>query len=148
MKNIIIASDHAGLALKQYIIDYIEKKLLEFKSHDLGAYSTDSVDYPDYAKLVALKMLEENNNIGILICGSGIGISIAANRFSHIRAALCFNEEMADLARRHNNANILVLGARLIEKEKSLKILEMFLQSKFEYKRHLNRVNKLSKLTD
>ncbi|MBT5827921.1 MAG: ribose 5-phosphate isomerase B [Alphaproteobacteria bacterium] len=146
LKKIILASDHAGYHLKDYIKKYLDSLSLENVVEDLGTYSIDSVDYPDVAVLLAKKMENEIESLGVLICGSGIGISIAANRFSHIRAALCCTEEMAILAKEHNNANVLALGSRLIEQEEAVKILNNFLNIKFESGRHLKRVKKLEEI--
>lgn len=146
LKKIILASDHAGYHLKDYIKKYLDSLSLENVVEDLGAYSIDSVDYPDVAVLLAKKMENEIESLGVLICGSGIGISIAANRFSHIRAALCCTKEMAILAKEHNNANVLALGSRLIEQEEAVKILNSFLNIKFESGRHLKRVKKLEEI--
>jgi ribose 5-phosphate isomerase B len=145
LKNIIIASDHAGFELKKHLIQHL-KNTKENIIYDLGTNSAKSVDYPDYAQNLAVKMLDLEDSLGILLCGSGLGISMAANRFSHIRAALCLNEEMAELARRHNNANVLVLGARLLAEDHAIKIMERFFIQEFDANRHLKRVNKLSKL--
>lgn len=140
-QKIYIACDHAGFELKQYLIEKFSASNINFI--DLGCdNSQDSVDYPDYAKKLSQEISE--NDLGILICGSGIGISIAANRFKHIRAALCHNEESAQLSRRHNNANVLALGARLIDSEDAIKITESFLNTEFEAGRHSKRVEKLS----
>ena len=109
---------------------------------DLGCKSIDPVDYPDYAKLLASK-IDDNNSLGIIFCGTGIGISIAANRFSHIRAALCTSVEMASMSRKHNNANVLALGGRIITKELAKEIVFKFLNTKFEEGRHLVRINKI-----
>ena len=136
-QNIYIASDHAGYSLKSILTK-------RFNLTDLGCDSAEqSVDYPDFAQKLSQKI--ENNDFGILICGSGIGISIAANRSKHIRAALCENEKTAALSRKHNNANVLCLGARLIGEEKAIKIVETFISTKFEGGRHDARVEKLSK---
>lgn len=141
-KNIVIASDHAGYILKeeikQYLSDFCRVK-------DLGtSNSTKSVDYPDYAQQLAHFMLTDKEYIGILICGSGIGISIAANRYQHLRAALCHNTETATLARKHNDANVIVLGARVTPESEVYKALDAFLSTKFEGGRHQIRVDKLS----
>lgn len=146
LKKIILASDHAGYHLKDYIKKYLDSLSLKNVVEDLGTYSIDSVDYPDVAVLLAKKMENEIESLGVLICGSGIGISIAANRFSHIRAALCCTEEMAILAKEHNNANVLALGSRLINQEEAVKILNNFLNIKFKSGRHLKRVKKLEEI--
>lgn len=140
--TIAIGSDHAGVVLKQDIIAH-----LEFIGHsvlDMGTNSEESVDYPDFGYAVAREVIEGNADYGIVICGSGIGISIAANRFAEIRAALCQNPEMAVLARQHNNANVLALGARFIDRNTALSCVDTFLTTDFEGGRHLKRVDKLS----
>jgi ribose 5-phosphate isomerase B len=140
-EKILIASDHAGFELKSFLI--LELKKLGFSIFDLGCNSKEkSVDYPDYAQILCKKITTE---FGILICGTGIGISIAANRFKHIRAALCHNIKSAKLSRAHNNANVLCLGARVLKNNAALNITKTFLTSKFEDGRHVTRVTKLSK---
>ena len=138
VSNLFIASDHAGYELKSFLLD----QLREYNVIDLGTDSSDSVDYPDFANAlsVSIKSFEE---FGILICGTGIGISIAANRHSHIRAALCEDVERAKLAREHNNANVIVFGARFVEASKALESVKAFLSSEFLKERHQIRVNKL-----
>ena len=111
---------------------------------DLGAHSTDSVDYPDYAKQLCAQLKNSNESFGVLICGSGQGMAIAANRHPHIRAALCWSEEVAKLSRAHNNANVLCLGSRLITIEVAQQILKVFLTTQYEGGRHDQRVAKLS----
>lgn len=135
-KKIFIASDHAGFELKEFL-----KK--HFDCIDLGTNSADSVDYPDFGKKAATEVAQ-GNCVGIIICGSGIGISIAANRNPKVRAALCINAEMAKLARQHNDANILALGARLTNQEDALEITKTFLETEFEGGRHQKRVDKLT----
>lgn len=132
--SIFIASDHAGFELKEYL-------QTQFNLLDLGTHSTESCDYPVFAKMLCSQMKEGDK--GILICGTGIGMSIAANRFRNIRAALCFNEEMATLARQHNDANILVLGARIISPETAKNCVEKFLDTDFEGGRHQRRVESM-----
>ena len=110
---------------------------------DLGCFSLDPVDYPDYAKLLASKIESNNNSFGLLFCGTGIGISMAANRFSHVRAALCTSVEMASKSRKHNDANVLALGGRILTEELSKEIVFEFLNTKFEEGRHLLRVKKI-----
>ncbi|MBT4990047.1 MAG: RpiB/LacA/LacB family sugar-phosphate isomerase [Rickettsiales bacterium] len=139
INNLYIASDHAGYKLKSYLI----ANLATYNIINLGTDSVDPVDYPDYAKLLAYSVKAEGD-FGILICGSGIGISIAANRYSHIRAALCDNVELAKLSREHNNANVLALGARFVDEKKASEISNMFLNSEFAVGRHSHRVSKLS----
>jgi ribose 5-phosphate isomerase B len=137
-KKIYIASDHAGFDLKSLLIASVSG----FEFVDLGTSSKASVDYPDYAKLVA-ESIKGNDTYGILLCGSGIGISIAANRYSHIRAALCEDEERAKLARQHNDANVLVLAARFLEEGDAINIVETFFATEFLAGRHQDRVNKI-----
>ncbi|MBU6339331.1 MAG: ribose 5-phosphate isomerase B [Rickettsiales bacterium] len=140
-KQIFIASDHAGYDLKQFLISEFSKQ--NIKIIDLGCDSSEkSVDYPDYAEKLSKKITKESD-FGILICGSGIGISIAANRFQNIRAALCHNIKSAKLARAHNNANVLCLGARFIKAKSALSLVKTFLNTEFEGGRHATRVEKL-----
>lgn len=139
--KLYIASDHAGFELKRFLIKELSQNCLV---SDLGCDSPgSSFDYPDLAQSLCLK-IAGSLDVGILICGSGIGMSIAANRNKNIRAALCFNEELAKLARQHNNANVICLGSRFISKDQALKIVNSFLASKFEAGRHETRVQKLS----
>tara|TARA_B100000989_G_scaffold183544_1_gene138146 strand:- start:1342 stop:1782 length:441 start_codon:yes stop_codon:yes gene_type:complete len=144
MQNIqtIIGSDHAGFELKLKIIKYRFKKKITFC--DVGTFTKESVDYPDYGKLVAQKVDNGKFLKGILICGSGVGMSIVANRFKNVRAALCIDENMAKLSRQHNDANIIVLGSRLISFEQAIKCLEGFFFTNFEKGRHIARINKLN----
>jgi ribose 5-phosphate isomerase B len=141
-KSIIIASDHAGFLMKEKIKIFLNKS--KIKSLDLGTFSEERVDYSDYAKKLALSV-KKKSSFGILICGSGIGVSIAANRFKKVRAAVCYNQISASLARKHNNANVLCLGARLISLKNVQKIVYTFISTKFEGGRHINRVKKLDK---
>jgi ribose 5-phosphate isomerase B len=140
--DIFLGSDHAGVATKAHLCSLLADG---YHVHDLGPDSaTQSVDYPDYASLLCKRLLAHNKpSMGILICGSGIGMSIAANRFLNIRAALCITEAMAELARQHNDANVLVLGARLIDLKTQERIVERFLKTDFMADRHLQRVQKL-----
>ncbi|MDC0349251.1 ribose 5-phosphate isomerase B [Alphaproteobacteria bacterium] len=139
--KIFIGSDHAGILLKKKLKDFLEKK--HHAVFDCGASEEGkSVDYPDFAQTVCDKTLSENS-MGVLICGSGIGMSIAANRRKGIRAALCWNEEVSKLSRQHNNANILVLSARLISYTCAEKCLDMFLKTSFEGGRHQRRLDKI-----
>lgn len=141
-KKIFIASDHAGYQLKFFLINSLKKSSIEIV--DLGCNSAQqSVDYPDYANLLC-KQIDENS-FGILICGSGIGISISANRHKHIRAALCYNKTTAKLARAHNNANVICLGSRMLKQKYALNICKTFLSKKFDGNRHTSRVEKLGK---
>ncbi len=138
--KIAIGSDHGGYELKSYLIDELTK--LGFECCNLGTDSEKSVDYPDFAKLVAEKVLEDNI-LGIVICGTGIGISIAANKYRGIRCALCTDEYMASMARKHNDANMLALGARVLGKDLALSITKAFLKEDFEGGRHKIRVDKI-----
>ena len=141
MRKIFIASDHAGFELKEIIKKYLSKKKLTYQ--DLGPENDKSVDYPIYAHNVAKKVKVDKNNIGILICGSGTGMNIAANKHKNIRAAQCFNLKSTKLSRLHNDANIITLGARLISKKNALNFVGIFLKTKFEGGRHLKRVRKI-----
>ena len=134
MKKIFISSDHAGFKLKEIIKIYLSKKKLSFQ--DLGPSNGNKVDYPDYAHKVAKKVNINKNNVGILICGSGTGMSIAANKHKKVRAAQCFNIKSTKLSRLHNDANIITLGSRLITKKNALKFVSVFLNTKFDGGRH------------
>ena len=138
---IILASDHGGYALKKELLKFFAK--CNIVVDDIGTFTEEPVDYPDYAYAANEKVAESVDNIGIYICGSGIGMSIAANRNRSIRAALCTSTKFASLARRHNDANVLVLPGRFISKGKAIAIVKEFLTRKFESGRHLKRVNKL-----
>ena len=140
MKNIFIASDHAGYKLKKYIISKFSKKI---NISDLGPKNEDSVDYPDFAKKLTKKVAIKKGNIGILVCGSGMGMAIAANKTKNIRAALCYSVKNTKLSRLHNNANIITLGERLISKSKAISLINVFLTTKFEGGRHLRRIKKI-----
>ena len=141
MKKIYIASDHAGFNLKKLIISKFSKKL---KITDLGTNtSLKSVNYPEYAHKLCRKVSKRSNNIGILVCGSGMGMSMAANKHKKIRAALCYSVKNAKLSRLHNNANIITLGARLINKNTAFKCINIFINTKFEGGRHTKRVKKI-----
>ena len=141
MKRIFISSDHAGFKLKEAIKIYLSKKKLSFQ--DLGPYNHNSVDYPEYAHKVAKKVKTNKNNIGILVCGSGMGMNIAANRHKKIRAAQCFNLKSTRLSRLHNDANIITLGSRLLTKKNALSFVGIFLDTKFEGGRHSKRIRKI-----
>ena len=141
MAKILIASDHAGFHSKEELKKHFTS---EHEFIDFGPNSSDSVDYPDYAHLLSQKISESKDSFGILICGSGIGMSMVANRYKDVRAALCLNEKMAQLSREHNNANVLVLGSRLISCEEAIKCLIMFFKSKFEGNRHQARLDKFN----
>ena len=138
---IILASDHAGFLLKEDIKKFFKKE--NITTIDVGCYSMEPVDYPDFAKSANQKVLENDNNIGIYICGTGIGMDICANRNPKIRAALCPNPTYARLARSHNNANVLVLGGRFTRKRKAIKIIKEFLTTQFDGGRHQKRLKKI-----
>ena len=140
-KKICIASDHAGFNLKEYIKDFLINKNVSII--DLGPNENKSVDYPDYAKKIGNRIKSKKSDIGILVCGSGTGMAISANKFKNIRAAVCYNIKSTRLSRQHNNANIIALGARLTKKSLSLKLVELFLKTKFEGGRHLKRIKKI-----
>lgn len=138
---IILACDHAGYELKEQIKEFFNKE--NITTIDVGCYSIESCDYPDFAKAGNKKVLEGSNNVGIYICGTGIGMSMAANRNPKIRAALCNNANFASLARRHNDANVLILPGRFINKTKAIGIIKVFLTTSFEGGRHARRIKKL-----
>ncbi|MBI28312.1 MAG: putative ribose-5-phosphate isomerase B [Alphaproteobacteria bacterium MarineAlpha5_Bin11] len=138
-KVLLIASDHAGYELKNSLIDLMGTEFFE----DLGPDSDKSVDYPDYVKKLINEMKIDSNKKGILICGSGLGMSISANRYEGIRAALCSNSDMAILARKHNDANILVLPGRFIDVNTAKLCIDNFLNTNFEGGRHSRRIKKI-----
>jgi len=140
-EKVILASDHAGFKLKEEIKKFLIKK--RKKVLDLGAKNTSSVDYPYYAHLLSKKMKKIENQFGILICGSGTGMSMAANKHKNIRAALCYDIKSAKLSRQHNNANVMTIGARLIKKNIAFKCVSTFLKTDFEGGRHLRRIKKI-----
>ena len=140
-KNIILASDHAGFMLKEEIKKFLIKK--RKKVFDLGTKNTNSVDYPDYAHLLSKKIRKDKNQFGILICASGTGMSIVANKYKNIRAALCYDVKSAKLSRQHNNANVMTIGSRLIKKNIAFKCVSTFLKTDFEGGRHLRRIKKI-----
>ncbi len=140
-KTVCIASDHAGFNLKEDIKNHlIDKNVSIF---DLGPYNEQSVDYPDFAKKIGNRIKLKKSDVGILVCGSGTGMAISANKIKSIRAAVCYNLKSTRLSRQHNNANIIALGSRLTKKKLSLKLVEVFLKTKFEGGRHLRRVKKI-----
>lgn len=139
--NVAIGSDHAGFKLKNEMLVYLLEKGIELQ--DFGPDSADSVDYPDFAHKVAESVADGDNDLGILICGSGNGVCITANKHKGIRAALAWEEEIASLARQHNNANILCVPARFVSKQKAFKIVDAWLNAEFEGGRHQNRVSKI-----
>ena len=140
LNKIFISSDHAGFNLKKSIIQKFSKKQ---KIIDLGPSSDQSVDYPDYAHKLSKKVSSNSRNFGILVCVSGSGMAISANKNKKIRAALCYSVKNTKLSRLHNNANIITLGARLINRNKAFNLIKVFLSTKFEGGRHLRRVKKI-----
>ncbi len=156
LRKLIIGSDHAGVELKTQLMQKLGKAYPKVDLQDVGPFSTDSVDFPDYADLVckrihSLDLVGETQQgsllveMGILICGSGQGMCIRANKYSHIRAANCWNVEVAKLTRAHNNSNVLCLGARLISWDDCFVIVKTFVESPFEGGRHQRRVEKISR---
>jgi len=142
VKTIAIAADHGGVELKTAIISALKDRGIEV--FDFGTNSSDSVDYPDYAQAVAKSIIDGQSEAGILVCGSGIGMSIAANRFPEVRAALAHDRLSAELCRQHNNANVLCLGARIVGDAKALDCVDAFISTEFEGGRHALRVAKMS----
>ena len=148
-KNFIIGSDHAGFKVKDDIINYFSIRFPDTNIIDVGTYTEDSCDFPDYANKVADELKFKNNdseNLGILICGTGIGMSMAVNRYKHIRGALIHNEFTADLAKSHSNANVLIFGARVIDTDLAIKCINIFLNAEFDNlsNRHIRRLTKIS----
>ena len=142
MKELLIAADHAGFETKEYIKQQLVKDGYTFK--DFGTFSTESMDYPDVVHPLATLINQGEYPMGIVICGSGNGVNMTANKYPNVRSALCWNTELAALARQHNNANVLALPARFIDKELALSIAKTFLTSSFEGGRHERRVNKIA----
>ena len=140
-KTVCIASDHAGFILKEEIKNYLIDRSVSI--FDMGPFNDASVDYPDFAKKLANRVRSKKSNVGILVCGSGTGMAISANKIKTIRAAVCYNLKSTRLSRQHNNANIIALGSRLTKKKLSLKLVELFLKTKFEGGRHLRRIKKI-----
>ena len=141
MKKIFISSDHAGYKLKEDIKIFLNKKKYSFT--DLGPDNDNRVDYPDFAHKVAKKVKINKNHVGILVCGSGMGMNIAANRHKNIRAAQCFNLKSTKLSRLHNDANIITLGSRLLKKKNVMNMINIFLKTKFNGGRHTKRIKKI-----
>ena len=141
LERVILASDHADFKLKEVIKKFLIKK--RKKVLDLGTKNSSSVDYPDYAHLLSRKMRRTQNKFGILVCGSGTGMSMAANKHKNIRAALCYDIKSTKLSRKHNNANVMTIGARLIKKNIALKCVNAFLKTDFDGGRHLRRIRKI-----
>ena len=140
--RISIGNDHAGVEYKNYIREYLLVKNIEVNNY--GTDSLDSVDYPDFAHPVSKDVNEKKSDLGILICGSGNGVCMTANKYKNVRAALCWNKELAILSKSHNNANIVCIPARFIEKEEALEIIKKFISEEFEGGRHERRENKIS----
>jgi ribose 5-phosphate isomerase B len=142
MPTIAIGSDHAGFDYKEALKKWLDKN--GYKTKDFGTYSTESADYPDFAHAVAEAVEKKEFELGLLLCGSANGVAITANKHQDIRAAICWNEELAALSRQHNNANVVCIPARYVSYELAEKILDRFLHSSFEGGRHERRVNKIS----
>jgi ribose 5-phosphate isomerase B len=142
MPKIAIGADHAGFEYKEILKKWLEKNGYEVK--DFGAYNTESADYPDFAHPVAYAVEDKTHDLGVLVCGSANGVAITANKHQGIRAAICWNEELASLARQHNNANIVCIPARFVAYELAEKITDRFLHTEFEGGRHERRVSKIS----
>ena len=140
-KTVCIASDHAGYKLKEVIKNHLVDRNVSV--YDVGPYTNQSVDYPDYAKKLGNRIKLKKSDVGILVCGSGTGMAISANKIKTIRAAVCYNLRSTRLSRQHNNANIIALGSRLTKKKLSLKLVENFLKTNFEGGRHLKRIKKI-----
>jgi len=140
-KKVFLASDHAGFLLKRVISNFLRRKGI--KTLDLGTRNRNSVDYPDFAHSLANKMNKQKGNMGILICGSGEGMIMAANKHKNIRAALCYNGRSTKLSRMHNNANVMAIGSRLTKKSVALRCVTIFLETSFEGGRHLKRIKKI-----
>ena len=139
--KILIGNDHAGYSLKLSIIKNLEDK---YEFFDKGSYSDESVDYPDYASIIAKEIQSEKGDLGIIICGTGNGVCMTANKFKGIRAVICWNEEIAKLAKQHNNANIICIPSRFIKVEEAMKIIESFIMEKFEGGRHERIIKKIN----
>lgn len=139
--KIAIGSDHAGFELKQIIVEHLSSRNVDLI--DCGTNNLDSVDYPDFAKRVADEVSNKDLVMGILVCGSGQGMAMTANRYKDVRAAICHNSDVVKVTREHNDANILCLGSRFIEEAEALKCVDVFLSTDFEGERHLKRINKI-----
>ncbi|MFZ6000957.1 MAG: ribose 5-phosphate isomerase B [Bacteroidota bacterium] len=142
MPKLAIGADHAGFEMKEALKKWLQQNGFELK--DYGTHTTESADYPDFAHPVSLAVENKQFDLGLLVCGSANGVAITANKHQGIRAAICWTEELASLARQHNNANVLCLPARFISQEMAEKILDRFLNTAFEGGRHERRVNKIS----
>lgn len=141
---IFIGCDHGGFEIKEKICDYLEENSIKYS--DLGTNGTTSVDYPEFAEKVAKSVVSAEDNLGVLVCGTGIGVSIVANKIKGIRAALCHNVHYAQMARKHNNANVLCLGGRELSENEALDVLKAFLNTDFEGGRHQKRIAQISEI--
>lgn len=142
--KIAIGCDHGGITLKDSIVNYLEERGVQIE--DFGTFGTDSVDYPDFAYKVARSVADGKADKGILMCGTGIGISIAANKVNGIRCALCHNTDTAKLTAMHNDSNVLAMGGRVIDADTAVNIVKAWLDTPFEGGRHINRINKISEI--
>ena len=142
--KVVLASDHRGYQLKADLKKFLDEMKIE--SLDVGAFSSDSVDYPDFGKSAAEKVSKGEYDRGILICGSGIGMGIVANKFPRVRAALCHDVYTAEMSRKHNNSNILIFGADIVKKELVQEILKTWIETEFEGGRHLRRIEKIHEI--
>lgn len=141
--KVAIGSDHAGFHLKEHIKTYLESN--DIQVTDFGTHALDSVDYPDYAKKVGEDVINKKTDFGILVCGTGIGVSIAANKVKGIRAALIYNDETAYLAKAHNNANVITMGGRMTTKEQAVEMIKTYIKTTFE-DRHQKRIDKIHQI--
>ncbi len=148
MAKIVLGCDHAGYQLKEVIKEFLEERRYDIL--DQGCFDANSTDYPDYAERVARSVSEHPDHRGVLVCGTGIGMSIAANKIKGVRAALCHNEFEAQMSRNHNDANVVCLGARILKHQNpvAIRVVEKFLRSEFEGGRHARRVDKIKELED
>ena len=142
--RVAIGCDHGGLNIKNAIIEYLKENNIEY--NDFGCYTEESVDYPVYAYKVATDVINTADTLGILCCGTGIGISMAANKVKGIRAAVCTNDFMAEMTRRHNNSNIICMGGRIIDEQTAVKLADIFLNTEFEGDRHTKRVDMITSI--
>ncbi len=140
--RVAIGCDHGGLNIKNAIIEYLKENNIDYT--DFGCYTEESVDYPVYAYKVATDVVNNTDTLGVLCCGTGIGISMAANKVKGIRAAVCTNEFMAEMTRRHNNSNIICMGGRIIDEPTAVKLADIFLNTEFEGDRHTKRVDMIT----
>ncbi len=139
---IAVGSDHAGFKIKQEVVNYLDKKGLQY--HDFGTHSEDAADYPDFAHPVAKGVQSGDYRFGIVVCGSGNGVNMVVNKYRGIRSALCWNKDVANIVRLHNDANICALPGRYLTPAEALDIIDVFLNTGFEGGRHLRRINKIS----